>query len=78
MIFSQNVIFILLVFISIQHSFVLKVKQVQKNEPSQNFPVSRFNQYFPDFSQTKFFKVCKCERCGSLNPRLKFRMANNP
>ena len=29
-----------------------------------------FIQYFPDFSLTKFFKVCKCERCGSLNPRL--------
>ena len=29
-----------------------------------------FSQRFPDFSLTKFFKVCKCERCGSLNPRL--------
>ena len=36
-----------------------------------------FIQYFPDLSQrftdfslAKFFKVRKCERCGSLNPRL--------
>ena len=29
-----------------------------------------FIQYFPDFSQTKFFKISKCERYGSLNPRL--------
>ena len=29
-----------------------------------------FSQRFPDFSLTKFFKVRKCERCGSLNPRL--------
>ena len=28
------------------------------------------SQRFPDFSLTKFFKVRKCERCGSLNPRL--------
>ena len=42
-----------------------------KNEPPQNFPVSRsFIQYFPDFSLTKSFKVRKCERCGSLNPPL--------
>ena len=25
-----------------------------------------FVQYSPDFSLTKFFKVRKCERCGSL------------
>ena len=46
----------------------------QKNKPPQNFSVSRFYQIyiqsFPDFSLTKFFKVRKCERCGSLNPRL--------
>ena len=29
-----------------------------------------FSQYFPDFSLTKFFKVHKCESCGSLNRRL--------
>ena len=29
-----------------------------------------FSQRFPDFSLTKFFKVRKCGRCGSLNPRL--------
>ena len=29
-----------------------------------------FSQCFPDFSLTKFFKVRKCERCDSLNPRL--------
>ena len=29
-----------------------------------------FSQRFPDFSLTKFFKVRKCKRCGSLNPRL--------
>ena len=29
-----------------------------------------FSQRFPDFSLTKFFKVRKCERCGSLNPRM--------
>ena len=34
----------------------------------QNFP--DFSQRFPDFSLTKFFNVRKCERCGSLNPRL--------
>ena len=34
----------------------------------QYFP--DFLQRFPDFSQTKFFKVRKCERRGSLNPRL--------
>ena len=34
----------------------------------QYFP--DFLQRFPDFSLTKFFKVRKCERCGSLNPRL--------
>ena len=28
------------------------------------------SQRFPDFSLTKFFKLRKCERCGSLNPRL--------
>ena len=41
-------------------------------------PVSRFYLIFPDFFTTfpwfftnsKFFKVRKCERCGSLNPRL--------
>ena len=41
----------------------------EKNEHPQNFPVSRFIQCFPDFSLTKFFKVHKSERCGSLNPR---------
>ena len=35
---------------------------------SQRFP--DFSQRFPDFSLTKFFKVRKCERCGSLNPYL--------
>ena len=29
-----------------------------------------FIQCFPDFSQTKFFKVHKCERRSSLNPRM--------
>ena len=29
-----------------------------------------FIQYFLDFSLTKFVKVRKCERFGSLNPRL--------
>ena len=29
-----------------------------------------FLQRYPDFSLKKFFKVCKCERCGSLNPLL--------
>ena len=29
-----------------------------------------FIQCFPDFSLTKFFKVRKYERCGSLNPHL--------
>ena len=29
-----------------------------------------FSQRFPDFSLIKFFEVRKCERCGSLNPRL--------
>ena len=40
-----------------------------------------FIQYFPDFSQcfpnfllTKFFKVLKCKRCGSLNPRLSSKL----
>ena len=49
----------------------------EKNEPPQNFPLSRFypmlprfSQRFPDFSLTKLFKVRKCERCSSLNPRL--------
>ena len=49
----------------------------KKNEPPYNFPVSRFYPIFPDFLQpspdfspTKIFKVRKCERCGSLNPRL--------
>ena len=50
----------------------------EKNEPPQNFPVSRFYPMFSRFFTTfprnctfrKFFKVCKCERCGSLNPRL--------
>ena len=37
----------------------------------QYFP--DFSQRFPDFSLTKFFKVRKCERCGSLNPRLDFQ-----
>ena len=48
----------------------------KKNEPPQNFPVSRFYPIFPLFSQrfhdflkTKMFKVCKCERRGSLDPR---------
>ena len=43
------------------------------------FRFPNFIQYFPDFSQrfpdfllTKFFKVRKCEYCGSLNPRLDF------
>ena len=31
---------------------------------------SVFSQRCLDFSLTKFFKVRKCERCGSLNPRL--------
>ena len=35
---------------------------------SQRF--SDFSQRFPDFSITKYFKARKCERCGSLNPRL--------
>ena len=35
---------------------------------SNIFPI--FPQRFPDFSLTKFFKVHKCERCGSLNPCL--------
>ena len=49
-----------------------------KCDPPQNFPVSRlypmfsrFSQRFPDFLLTKFFKVRKCKRCGSLNPRLR-------
>ena len=29
-----------------------------------------FSQRFLDFSLKSFFKVRKCERCGSLNPRL--------
>ena len=61
---------------------IIKKKRIQariqeKNKHPQNFPVSRFypmfprfSQRFPDFSLTKFFKVRKCERCGSLNPRL--------
>ena len=32
----------------------------------QYFPDSP--QHIPDFSPTKFFKVRKCDRCGSLNP----------
>ena len=36
----------------------------------QYFP--DFSQRFPDFLPTKFFEVHKCERCGSLNPRLGF------
>ena len=32
--------------------------------------LSDFSQRFPDFSLSKFFKVRKCERCGSLNLRL--------
>ena len=40
----------------------------------QYFP--DFLQRFPDFSQTKFFKVRKCERCGSLNPSLEIRVSN--
>ena len=32
-----------------------------------------FPQRFPDFSLTKFFKVRKCERCDSLNPRLNYK-----
>ena len=41
-----------------------------KNDPPQNSRLPDFIQYFPDFSLTKFFKVRKCERCGSLNPHL--------
>ena len=41
-----------------------------KNDPPQNSRFPDFIQYFPDFSLTKFFKVRKCERCGSLNPHL--------
>ena len=41
-----------------------------KNEPPQTSRFSDFIQYFPDFSLTKFLKARKCERCGSLNPRL--------
>ena len=76
---------------------VLKARIQEKNEPPQNFLVSRFyptftrfftmfsrffktfpwfsqcfpdfSQRFPDFSLTKLFKVRKCERCDSLNPR---------
>ena len=59
----------------------LQAQIQEKNEPPQNFPVSRFNPIFPRFFTTfprfftfcifsKFFKVRKCERCGSLNPRL--------
>ena len=29
-----------------------------------------FSPRFLDFSLKSFFKVRKCERCGSLNPRL--------
>ena len=36
------------------------------------FRFTDFIQYFPDFLLTKFFKVRKCERCGSLNPCLSF------
>ena len=39
--------------------------KLERNEPSQNFPVFRFYPIFP-----RFFKFRKCERCGSLNPRL--------
>ena len=35
-----------------------------------------FSQRFPDFSLTKLFKVRKCERCGSLNPRLNWTKLN--
>ena len=59
-------------------STVRQARIQEKNKPPQNFPVSQFNpmlinflQRFPDFSLTKFFKVRKYERCGSLNPRLK-------
>ena len=36
-----------------------------------------FSKRFPDFSQTEFLKVRKCERCGSLNPRLGKYLYNN-
>ena len=52
-----------------------------KNEPSSKFPgfiqyLPDFLQHFPDFSQTKFFKVRKCERCGSLNPSLELYLVS--
>ena len=49
----------------------------KKNEPPQNFLISRFYQMFPRYFTTfprfftnKFFEVRKWKRCGSLNPRL--------
>ena len=54
-----------------------RLNNVHRRGYRKNFPVSRFHPMFPRFfttfprfSLTKFFKVCKCERCGSLNPRL--------
>ena len=54
---------------NVKNTFCLIQTRIQeKNEPPQNFPVSRFypiipdfSQRFPDFSLTKFFKVRKCE-----------------
>ena len=36
-----------------------------------------FSRRSPDFSLTKFFKVHKCKRCVSLNPRLYIAIAMN-
>ena len=45
--------------------------QEKKFPVSRFYPMSpRFFTTFPDFSLIKFFKVCKCERYGSRNPRL--------
>ena len=61
---------------------IFQARIQEKNEPPQNFPVSRFYPMFPRFFTTfprfftysKFFKVCKSERCGSLNPRLYYSL----
>ena len=50
-------------------------RRYKKRWTSSKFPdfiqcFPDFSQRFPDFSLTKFFKVRKCERCGSLNLRL--------
>ena len=55
------------------------VRMQKKNEPPQNFPVSRMYQMFPRFfTNSKVFRVRKCKRCGSLNPRRPFRLLMFP